>query len=233
MQNETEQARGQDNNNKGNRSHRFLKITESPFFWILFVALAFGIPLTRSLLKKPVALPPVLAQLTDFSLVNQNNQKVELRDLMGSVVIANFIFTSCPDTCPLLTGQMAKIQSRMIRVGPAIKLVSFSVDPTKDTPEVLKAYGEKYHANFKIWQFLTGSLDQVKNVLIDGFKVGFDRTGEELSMMDITHSEMFVIFDQLGQIRAYKTAKNTEEIDDIVRIVALLANTKPTPALAR
>lgn len=219
----------------------FGNIIESPLFWVLFVALAFGVPLYRSLSQKNPSMPPVLGQVEDFTLVNQNNKTVRFSDFAGSVLVANFIFTSCPDTCPLLTGQMAKIQSRLMGVGPAIKLLSISVDPDTDTPEVLKAYAEKYRADHKIWQFLTGPIDEIQKAVVDGFKVAFENPsaqnekdkGEQIGLMEITHGEHFVIVDQKGQIRAYKHAKNTEEINEIIRLVALLANANPAIVNAR
>jgi protein SCO1/2 len=213
-------------------------IIESPFFWIFFVALAFGVPLFRSLSQKQPEIPPVLGQVENFSLVNQNNKSVQFTDFAGSVVVANFIFTSCPDTCPMLTKQMAKLQSRLMGVGPAVKLLSISVDPKTDTPDVLKAYAEKYKADHKIWHFLTGPMDNIQKAVVDGFKVAFENPGAqnpaekgaELTLMEITHGEHFVIVDQKGQIRAYKHARTTEELNEIVRLVAILANLPNAPA---
>ncbi len=223
------------------------RIFESPIFWVLFVATAFGVPLVRSLTRHQPELPPVLGNVGDFQLTNQDGRPVAFKDYKGSVVVANFIFTSCPDICPMLTSQMAKIQSRLMGVGPAIRLISITVDPQTDTPSVLKEYASKYRADHKIWQFLTGPIDHISEVVIDGFKMALENpdskshAGHEghqmpatsMDLMSITHGENFVIVDQLGNIRAYQQARNSNDINAIVRTVAILANSKPEAVYAR
>lgn len=212
----------------------FTRIFESPLFWIATILIAFGLPLGRSFLRKPVAAPAVLGRLQPFHLIDQDNQPVTLDSLRGEVLVVNFIFTSCPDVCPLLTAQMAKIQNRMKGAGPEVKLLSISVDPLTDTPAVLKAYGEKYNASFSRWSFLTGPLDAIERVVVNGFKVALEQSGkadqkiDQPTLMDITHGQHFVIVDQIGQIRKYSQANNEDEINDIVRTVAILLNLPPT-----
>lgn len=212
------------------------RIFESPFFWVFFIATAFGVPLIRSITREQPEVPPVLGQIGDFSLVNQDGKEIRFSDYKGSVVVTNFIFTSCPDVCPLLTAQMAKIQSRLMGVGPAIRLISITVDPHTDTPSVLKEYAAKYRADHKIWQFLTGPLDQIADVVVNGFKMAMENPGQtgiskvdpsDVNLFAITHGEHFVITDQVGQIRGYKQGRNNDEINSIVRTVAILANSKP------
>jgi protein SCO1/2 len=221
------------------RNKGFSRIFEKPVFWIAFIAIALGLPLLQSIRQKPVALPPVLFQLPDFELTQQDSQQIKLSDFRGSVLVVNFIFTSCPMVCPRLTQQMAKIQSRFVGMGPAMRSVSITVDPKTDTPEVLREYGEKYRANFRNWHFLTGDLKQIEEVVVNGFKMAMVQTPQEpaapTSLMDITHGEHFVIVDQLGRIRAFKTANNDQEINSIVQTVAILANTNPhkAPLLSR
>lgn len=215
-------------------SNFFYKLIENKWFWIAFVIVAFTIPLYRSLIKEQPTLPPILGQLTDAELLNQDGRKVKLSDFRGSVLVVNFIFTSCPDSCPLLTSQMAKIQNRFVRSAPSIQLLSISVDPNVDTPQVLKTYAEGYKADHKLWSFLTGPFETVEDVVVRGFKVAMGRTEavEDLSILDVSHGEHFVVVDQLGQIRAYMHARNSKEINQIVRTVALLVNSKPA-SLAR
>ena len=124
----------------------------------------------------------------------------------------------------MLTQQMAKIQSSIVGLSPAIKLVTISVDPQTDTPEVMKAYGEKFHANFKTWGFLTGSFEKIKPLVTDGFKLALEQGG---NLKEISHGENFVVVDQIGRIRAYKHASNSSEINDIIKTVALVANSNP------
>lgn len=238
MQNETETT------NKKDRAKSFGRIFESPFFWGFFFLLAFGVPLYRSLIRPAPAVLPVLAKLPDFSLRDQDDQPVNLEKLRGSVLIVNFIYTSCPDTCPLLTQQMRKIQDRVKSAEQEIRLISISVDPKTDSPAALKKFSEPYRPHYRQWSFLTGDLIEVQKVVVDGFKIGLDRgaapaahtaskmtESEAMSqMLEITHGEHFVIVDQIGQIRAYQRANNESDINELVRKVAVLVNTRPLAA---
>lgn len=221
---------------KLNSKNSLTKFLEKPWFWIVAVVLLFGVPITMSLLRPQPELPPVLGTMPDFELLNQNAEPVTAESLRGSVLVVNFIFTSCPDVCPLLSRQMEKIQSRLLGKSPTVRLLSISVDPETDTPPVLKKYAEKYNAEHRTWQFLTGPLQDITRVVVDGFRSGLDREaveGDENRMdalFAITHGEHFVIVDQLGQIRAYKHAKNDAQINDILKTIALVANSKPSAA---
>jgi len=183
------------------------------------------LPIVRSVMQPKVELPPVLYQLPDFNLKNQDGESVNLKSFEGSAMVVNFIFTSCPGVCPMFSKQMAKIQNRIVGLSPAIRLLSISVDPETDTPSVLKNYGNEYKANFKSWSFLTGPLDEIKKVVTEGFKLVLQKS--DSNFMDITHGEHFVIVDQIGQIRAFTHARNDTEINNVIKILALVANTNP------
>ena len=208
---------------------RWGKIFESPAFWVVVVTISFGLPLFQSLTKNKLEPIPVFSRLEKFDLINQDGRKVSEKDFLGSVLVVNFIFTSCPDMCPLLTQQMAKIQERVFNAGAAVQLVSVSVDPKTDTPEKLHEYGQKYGANFHKWSFLTGdTIEAMQKVVVDGFKVAFTKeASKDADLFTITHGEHFVIVDQLGQIRKYTQARNDAEINEILRTIAILANTRP------
>ncbi len=210
------------------QSAKWTKNFESPFFWLVCIFVLFAIPLIRSFTQPEVKQPAILSELGDFELTDQNNKKVSKETYKGSVLVVNFIFTSCPDTCPLLTQQMAKIQSRLMGVGSAVHLLSISVDPDTDTPAVLKRYGDKHKADYKNWSFLTGPLEHIQDVVVKGFKVGFEKgtNPQNVNLFEITHGEHFVIVDQLGRIRSYNHAANTKDINEILKTVAILANTK-------
>lgn len=96
-------------------------------------------------------------EVQDFNYVNQENEKVSLNDLKGTVWLANFIFTNCKTVCPPMTRNMADLQKQLNEEGITdYRIVSFSVDPTNDTPEVLKSYISKYDADTTNWDLLTG-----------------------------------------------------------------------------
>src|SRR5918999_5633656 len=100
---------------------------------------------------------PTIGAAPDFALTSQDNQPVTLQDFRGKVVAVTFIYTSCPDTCPLLTMKMAQVQDDLgPRFGTKVAFVSITVDPERDTPEALKDYAEAFDADPAGWAFLTG-----------------------------------------------------------------------------
>ena len=128
--------------------------------------------LTTLMLTQPRAAPqqlsqslPKIAPAPDFTLTSQDGGEVKLADFRGKVVAVTFIFTRCTDTCPVLTPMMSFVQDRLgADFGEKIAFVSITVDPERDTPEVLKEYGEAFGANFAGWFFLTGSPPTVREV---------------------------------------------------------------------
>jgi protein SCO1/2 len=108
---------------------------------------------------------PKIAPAPEFTLTSQDGREVKLADFRGKVVAVTFIFTRCTDTCPVLTPMMSFVQDRLgADFGRKIAFVSITVDPERDTPEVLKEYGEAFGANFAGWSFLTGSPAAIREV---------------------------------------------------------------------
>jgi len=109
---------------------------------------------------------PVVGPAPQFALTAESGERVALTDLRGKVVAVTFIYTTCTDTCPLLTAKMAEIQRRLGRdFGPLIQFVSITVDPEVDTPPVLRAYAKAQGANVEGWRFLTGTPGAIAEVL--------------------------------------------------------------------
>jgi protein SCO1 len=227
------------------------QIFEKPLVWLVIVLTLFIVPLYFSFRSPQPTLPPVLGEVPNFTLVNQDGREIRYStEFRGSVLLVNFIFTTCPDVCPLISKQMAKIQHRLITSAPIIRLVSITVDPDTDTPEVIKQYAESYGARPRSWTFLTGDLMQIYDTVVNGFKVAMDNPGispeqrlevvqdpqqmnsmdVSLDLMEITHGEHFVLVDQVGQIRAYMLGNNDEQLNRIVQTLGLLANTNPSKA---
>jgi protein SCO1/2 len=100
---------------------------------------------------------PTLGAAPDFALTSQDGAEVTLGALRGKVVAVTFIYTSCPDVCPLLSDKMARVQDELgPDFGTKVAFLSITVDPGHDTPEVLKEYATALDANLAGWSFLTG-----------------------------------------------------------------------------
>lgn len=107
----------------------------------------------------------------DFTYTNESNESFGLADLEDEVWLADFIFTNCTSVCPPMSANMSKIQQHFEDAGMEVPIVSFTVDPERDTPEVLTEYAEQYAANLDTWHFLTGySFEEVKSLSEDTFK---------------------------------------------------------------
>ena len=108
---------------------------------------------------------PKISPAPDFALISQDGALVKLADFRGKVVAVTFIFTKCTDTCPVLTPMMSFVQDRLgADLGSKIAFVSITVDPERDSPQVLREYGEAFGANFVGWSFLTGSPSDIQDV---------------------------------------------------------------------
>jgi protein SCO1/2 len=174
-----------------------------PLFWVVALLVLFAVPLGRSLVRRLPPPPPVLAALPEFSLTDQRGQRFGTRDLAGKVWVANFIFTSCQTMCPVLTQKMSEIGRRARHLGPDLHLVSFSVDPERDTPPRLAEYAARHGADLHKWAFLTGPLDAVERAVVDGFKIGVERRKTTNDFWDIVHGEHLVVIDRQLRIRGY------------------------------
>jgi protein SCO1/2 len=167
---------------------------------------------------------PVLSTLPPFALTDQHGAPVTRDGLRGTVWVADFFFTRCPDVCPALTSRMAELQKTL----PAgVALVSITVDPGNDTPAVLAAYAKEHGAG-PGWKFVTGPRETIVGLLRDGFKVAFSDTGPAVN--PITHSDRFMLVDRGGRVRATYHGLEPEAVARIPADAAtLLAEPADTP----
>src|SRR5215831_7217057 len=151
---------------------------------------------------------PVFYTLQDFSLTDQDGNRVTLHDLPGKVWVADFIFTNCAGTCPLMTEKMRKLQDAL---PTAVQFVSFTVDPARDTSKILAAYAQEHGANRQRWSFLTGDKQDLFDICIKGFKLPLDTEGGTPAE-PIAHSTRFVLVDKKGDIRGYYSGTEGDEL---------------------
>jgi protein SCO1/2 len=152
---------------------------------------------------------PIIGQVPDFEMVSQDGKPFHSKSLAGHVWVADFIFTNCPGPCLRMSSKMHKVQSAT-EGEPEIRLLSFTIDPARDTPAVLAAFATRYQADPKRWTFLTGQQAALQILSRDTFKLG-DVDGT------MNHSTRFVLVDKRGRVRGIY---GTEGDDPVGRVAA-------------
>lgn len=163
------------------------------------------IPALRPLLRFEPDPPPVLRQLPDWRLVDQNGQSFGSDDLAGEVYVASFLFTRCATVCPRLTASLRQLERRYREEGvEGVRLVSFSVDPEHDTPERLRDYAGSRSIALERWSLVTGAGPEVRSIVVDGFALPM---GERLDLagglVDVAHAARLALVDRDGGVRGY------------------------------
>ncbi len=158
-----------------------------------------------------------------FQLTNQNGQAFGSGQLNGKIWIADFVYTTCPGPCPMISSRMSELQKPLEKTD--VHLVSFSVDPEKDTPAVLRDYAAKLQAEPGRWDFLTGSKSTIYKLSHDGFKLAVSEGSDEQGIP--VHSTRMVLVDRQGQIRGYYDAVEPEAITKLVADTTHLLREQP------
>lgn len=178
---------------------------------------------TRQRQGAPEAALPILGQVPAFSLTDRDGGDFSLADLAGHPWVADTIFTRCTLVCPTMTARMARLDQRL---PAATKLVSVSLDPGHDTPEVLEDWARSYEASDR-WHFLTGPSDGIHALVRDGFKLGVAAAPEAETLPPgeaIVHSNRFVLVDGRGRIRGYYDSSDLEALETLVNDLGRLGD---------
>ena len=180
------------------------QLDKSTLIWVglgvIIIAIA-GINLWSVFDTKPELTEAVTISVPDFNLTNQQGESFGLSDMAGKIWVADFIFTNCPTICPAMTQEMARLQSEF--VADPVYFVSFSVDPERDTPEVLSRYATAYGADDRRWHFLTGDKAKIYQLAEQGFFLDAGPKGGE-----ILHSPRFVLVKPDGNIHDYYNSRS-------------------------
>jgi protein SCO1/2 len=158
----------------------------------------------------------------DFVLTERTGQTVKLADLAGKVWVADFFYTTCPGPCPTMTSRLSEVQ-KQLGTEPDLRLVSISIDPEKDTPDVLKLYAEKFKATDR-WLFLTGEKAGIHALARDGFKMPIAEP--ETPGGQIIHSTRLILIDRAGTLRGFYEATNETGVNDLIRDIRKLLGEK-------
>jgi protein SCO1/2 len=140
-----------------------------------------------------------------FAFTDETGHPFPTEAMAGRVTIVDFIFTRCDAVCPGSTARMLDLQERTADLDQAVWLVSFTVDPAYDTPDVLARYAKDFHADPRRWRFITGDLTELRPVIEGAFMSGIDDTGgkTESGAPNIFHGERFFLVDQNLHIRQF------------------------------
>ena len=179
-------------------------------FLLFVLAVAMGYSMWQASVRRDVEQLPVIRAVPEFSLTDQNGQTLTNADLRGKIWIADFIFTRCAGPCPLMTARMLEMQKALVKT-PEVKLVSVTVDPEYDTPEVLKAYAEANFADPERWKFLTGDKVVIEKLVTEGFMQHLSEEGGEP-----VHGTMFLIVDGNGMVRSARMLEDPELIPKVL-----------------
>ncbi len=179
---------------------------------------------------------PVYYEMPSFSLTDQMGRTVTGDDLRGRVVLANFVFTNCTEFCPALTPRMAQVQQRLMEdglLGSEVMLLSFTVDPEYDSPDVLHAYATTHDADHDAWRFLTGSPEVMQRIVTDGFKLTYTEVPKSIEHLhpdgsvhihdyNVVHTNRLALVDDEGQVRAYYDGAVDWDMDLVLRDIRKL-----------
>lgn len=181
------------------------------------------ITVMRPLLVRRPPPPEVIGELPAFSLLDQRGDSFTREDLLAAdkTWVVGFVFTSCPSTCPAVSRAMLSFQEQITRsrLDDRVELLTVTVDPITDTPEVLAGYADSLGADLDNWRFLTGSPSSIESFVVDGFKLAVGerepvtaesgtKQGTEPGIYDIAHSTKLALVDRFGQIRGYYSIDN-------------------------
>ncbi|HEY3303918.1 MAG TPA: SCO family protein [Candidatus Binatia bacterium] len=214
---------------------------KQPWVWALAVFLIvgagsiavwtrrMGAPIHGASEERPLEGLKQLGKAPEFALTERSGKEIRSADLLGKVWIANFIYTNCPDTCPVQSAEMKALQDRFGREQD-LRLVSITVDPKRDTPAVLTQYAARFGADPGRWLFLTGKEDEIFRLAQEGFRLTAGEIPEakrDASGATHIHSPRFIVVDRRGEIRGYYPGMEKEALQRLGRdLEALLRDAK-------
>ncbi|MGY6562200.1 MAG: SCO family protein [Luteibaculaceae bacterium] len=156
-----------------------------------------------------------------FTFVNQDNEPLTEEWIKGKIAVVDFFFSTCPTICPLMTKQMRRLQIKLD--DPAfddVRILSVTVNPEYDTPQVLKEYALKNEADFSKWAFATGNRDDIYEAAYNGFLVS--ALEDDQAPGGFLHSELFILIDKKGRIRGFYTGTDSDDVDNLADDIKLL-----------
>jgi protein SCO1/2 len=213
-------------------------------FFLVFLILSIAIFLGIYALQSPKKMLPIYSprdvnpelvdstvqhigsdhKIADFSFTNQNGKLITQKEYENSIYVADFFFTTCPTICPKMTNNMVWLQNQLKKY-PNVKLLSFSVTPDIDTPEVLKKYALEKGVDDTRWNLVTGAKKEIYYLARKSYLAV--KTGKPEEYFDMVHTENFILIDKNKRIRGFYDGTNLDqpsEDDKTKNIQQLLAD---------
>ena len=166
-------------------------------------------------------------QVKNISLTNQLGTTINLDQLKGKVLVIDFFFTHCGSICPALTQNMKKLQDAIKRQDNMkyadtnfLQLLSFSVDPERDSVPVLKKYADKFGVNHDVWWMLTGPKKTIYDFAFEELKV--DKYNDEPIDSSFVHTSRFTLLDKNHIVRGYYNGLNDTSLAKLSSDIVLL-----------
>ncbi|MFO7720112.1 MAG: SCO family protein [Gillisia sp.] len=138
-------------------------------------------------------------RVPEFEFINQYGDTITDKDYLGKVYVIEFFFTTCPSICPIMNENLISVQNE-IDNDKDFGIVSITIDPKHDTPEVLKEYAKNYGVTNPNWNFLTGDRDKIYEMANSGFGIFADE--DETVPGGFAHSGLFALIDKEGYVRS-------------------------------
>lgn len=151
---------------------------------------------------------PILGEIPSFELIDNYGEPFTEENIEGKIWVADLIFTTCAGPCPIMSTEMRSVHEIYLE-NENIRMVTITVNPDYDTPEVLTEYGKRYNADFTKWHFLTGVYEKIQNLIANGFKMG---DLEEI----VFHSTRFALIDPDMNIRGYYMGTESEDVKKLM-----------------
>lgn len=147
-------------------------------------------------------------KIADFAFTNQNGKLITQKDYENTIYVADFFFTTCPTICPKMTDNMVWLQNQLEKY-PNVKLLSFSVTPDIDTPQILKKYAVEKGVDDSRWNLVTGDKSAIYYLARKSYLAV--KTGKPEEMYDMVHTENFILVDKNKRIRGFYDGTNLDQ----------------------
>jgi protein SCO1 len=198
--------------------------------WFRWAVMALGIGLLAAwgirvyeLRPSPRFLKPVMSA-PDFTFTAQGGNTFSSNDLKGKVWVADFIFTRCAGSCPMLSGQM-RLLAQQWKGNDQLRLVTFTVDPDYDKVPIMAAYAQSFQADSKNWIFLTGTKKDIYEAIGQGFKLSAAEDPQGTPGFEFIHTTRMVLVDGEGKIRGLYDGEDETDMQNLRRDLKYLLTT--------